>query len=182
MEIRFDEKSKTFFLKAEKFTYIFYVNHLNILTKLYFGEPIEFGEISNNLLNFINCLNADSYNYFDLKTQKEIINQDPYFSGLTSEIEAPSFLTYDKRGALVEIRHSENSSLTDFRYVSHKIYTGKEDLDDLPHFNDKDALTLELLLKDITDEIYLKMFYTLYEGENILVRHNEIINKSKNLK
>lgn len=24
------------------------------------------------------------------------------------------------------------------------------------------------------------MFYTLYEGENILVRHNEIINKSKN--
>ena len=180
MEIRFDEKSKTFFLKAEKFTYIFYVNHLNILTKLYFGEPIEIGEINNNLLNFINNLNADSYNYFDLKTQKEVINQDPYFSGLTSEIEAPSFLTYDKRGALVEIRHSDNSSLTDFRYVSHKIYTGKEDLDDLPHFNDKDALTLELLLKDIKDEIYLKMFYTLYEGENILVRHNEIINKSKN--
>ena len=176
MGIRFLNASKIFILENKEFSYIFYINHLNILTKLYFGKRIN--DLSINSFNYINNLNADSYNFLDLKEDKEIINSNPYFSGLTSEVEAPSFLTFDKRGSLVSIKHKDNSLLTDFRYVSHKVYKKEFEIEGLPYFNKKSSETLEITLKDIKDDIYLVMYYSVYEDLNVILRHNEVINKS----
>ena len=178
MSIIFNKEKKIFKIENNNFSYIFYINQLGILVKLYLGKKIN--DLDLNSFSYINNLNADSYNFLDLKTNKEVINdKDNYFSGLTSDIEAPSFLTYDKRGPLVIINHQDNSSLTDFRYVSHKIYKDKKPLEGLPHFDNKDVETLEITLKDLKDNIYLIMYYSIYDGIDGIIRHNEIINKTK---
>lgn len=178
MNINFDSNYKVFTLEGKNFLYIFYINYLGIPVKLYFGKKIFLNGIDERFFNHVNNLNADSYNYFDFATKKEVINNEQYFSGLTSDLEAPSFSTYDKRGALVEIKHDDGSYVTDFRYVNYEIYEGKKELENLPHFDSQKCLTLEVLLKDIKCDIYLKMFYTVYEDLDIIVRHNEIINNS----
>lgn len=177
--INYFKDKKLFILSNNDFSYAFYVNEIGVLVKLYFGKPIKFLEEYH--FKEINDVGFDIYNYYSLKDNKEYGMNDDYFSGYGSLLEIPTFLTYDKRTPLIIINHDDNSSLTDFRYVSHKVIPGKENLAEMPYFkgNQNECETLKVLLKDIKDEIYLEASYTIFKDLNVLVRKNKIINKSK---
>ncbi|MCI6788517.1 MAG: alpha-galactosidase [Mollicutes bacterium] len=178
MNIKFDNINKVFILENKNIIYSFYVNEIGVLVKLYFGEKIH--DLTKNAINYMNDISGDVYSYYDLDNKKEHEFFNPYFSGQGSLIEIPSYLTYDKRKPLIVINHDDNSLITDFRYVSHEIFKGKTKFENMPYIkgNENECITLKITLKDLKDEIYLDAYYTIYEDLDLIVRHNEIINKS----
>ncbi len=177
MPIKFLKDSKTFILSNQYFNYLFYVNHEDVLVHLYFGQPIHSFVNAYNYLNNITC---DPYNHLDLKTGVETENYEKYFSFAGNLLEISPFLGQDKREPLVIIKHSDGSKVTDFRYVKHRIYKGKPHLENLPHIkeNEDEVETLEIILKDRKDQIYIKMNYSIFKNKSVIVRSNEIINKT----
>lgn len=175
--IKFDKTTKTFTIENNDISYIFYVNHENILVNLYFGKKIN--QLSKDSYEFINNMYADKYTYFDINKKEEVIN-DQYFSGIASRVEIPSFGTFDKRIAAIKIKNIDEVDLTDFRYVSHEIYKGKPTFINLPYIRENNSYieTLKVVLKDRKDEIYLNTFYSILKDKNVIIRHNEIINKT----
>ena len=175
--IKFDKKSRIFTLGNKNYSYIFYVNEYDMLIKLYYGKKIN--DLSEKHLDSINELYGDVYRIYNVKDDKEVCLNE-HLSNQFMNMEVPPFLSFDKRDALISVTHSDNSSLTDFRYVSHEIISSKPKLDKLPYIRDNgSAETLIITLKDFKEEIYLKMYYSVFEDLNVIVRHNEIINKSQ---
>lgn len=177
--ISFNKQTRTFRLENKNLVYMMHVNQYDMLIKLYFGKPIE--DFDFNQIESVQNIFADTYSYYDLEKKEEHTNSklDP-FSMLC---EVPSNLSHDKREALVIINHEDNSSLTDFRYVSHEIFKGRPVLENLPHIrcDEKDSETLKIVLKDIKDDVYLHCYYTILKDLNVIIRHNEIISKTKNV-
>ena len=175
--IKFNNKTRIFTLSNNHFSYAFYINEYGMLVKLYYGKAIN--ELNKDSIDSINDLGGDVYRYFDVKEQKEeCLNSN--LSSQYATLEVPPNLSFDKRESLISLTHEDNSSVTDFRYVSHEIVKGKPVLNALPFIRDEDkqSETLVVTLKDIKDEIYLKMYYSVFDDLNVVVRHNEIINKT----
>jgi len=179
MLISFNKEKKTFILKNNRISYIFYINKLGVLIKLYSGKLLN--DLSSYEYKYITDVGFDTYFYYSRSENKEK-SIDDYFSGYGSMLETPSYLSYDKRGALAIFTNEENSSLTDFRYVKHKIIKGKNNLENMPYFkiDNKEGETLIVTLKDIRDEVYLECSYTILKDLDVIIRKNRIINKSKN--
>lgn len=175
--IKFDHKSKIFTLSNERFSYIFYINEYKMLIKLYYGKKIN--DLSLDNIDTINDLFMDIYHLYDVKKDEEVCLNN-HLSNQFMNMEVPPFLTFDKRDALISITHNDNSSVTDFRYIEHEIILGKPIVMGLPYIrgNEEDSETLIITLKDIKSDVYLKMYYTIFNDLDVIVRHNEIINKS----
>lgn len=175
--ISFDKIKQTFKLDNKSISYIMHINEYGMLVKLYFGKSIN--DFNVDQIKSVQQIFGDTYSYYDLNKKKEICNPnlDP-FSFLS---EVPSNLSHDKREPLCIINHDDNSSLTDFRYVNHEIFKGRPLLDGLPHVrvDESNSETLKIVLKDIKDDIYLHCYYTIISSLDVIIRHNEIISKSK---
>lgn len=177
--INFDKTTNTFYLNNKRISYVIHINEYKMLIKLYFGKSIDSFSLAQ--IESIQNIYADTYSYLDLETNKEVSNPklDPF--SILSEI--PSNLRNDKREPLCIISHFDNSSVTDFRYYSHKIYQGRPTLEGLPHLrvDESNSETLEIVLKDVKDEIYLYAYYTILKDYDVILRHNKIVNNSKNV-
>ena len=116
--INFDKTTNTFYLNNKRISYVIHINEYKMLIKLYFGKSIDSFSLAQ--IESIQNIYADTYSYLDLETNKEVSNPklDPF--SILSEV--PSNLRNDKREPLCIISHFDNSSVTDFRYHSHKIY------------------------------------------------------------
>ena len=176
--ITFDKDNKILRLDNGKIAYIMHINEYGMLVKLYFGKSINgfnYGQIES-----IQNIYGDTYSFFDTYSKKEHCNPnlDPF--SILSEV--PSNLRNDKREPLVIINHSDNSSVTDFRYVEHEIFYGRPTLEGLPHarLEHANAQTLHVTLKDVKDEVYLHCYYTILKDLNVIIRHNEIVSKTHN--
>ena len=124
--IKFDKTTKTFTIENNDISYIFYVNHENILVNLYFGKKIN--QLSKDSYEFINNMYADKYTYFDIDKKEEVIN-DQYFSGIASRVEIPSFGTFDKRIAAIKIKNIGDKIIKPTKLIiieiQYKIYDTK---------------------------------------------------------
>lgn len=179
MLVTFDKNSKTFNLSNNNISYVFFVNKEGMLIKQYFGRKIN--DIYTYNYDLLNNIHDDFYCYYNTKENKEYsYGEKPYISGEGSLFEVPTYLSFDKREPLVIINHKDNSSITDFRYFDYKIFKGKTIFENMPYIraNDCECETLEIILKDIKDDIYLHMFYTIFKNKDVIVRHNKIVNKS----
>ena len=176
--IKFNKNGPIFSLENKNISYVFYVNDYGMLVKLYFGPKIN--ELSKEHFNALNDLGGDVYHYYDIKEDKEVC-LDEHLSNQFACLEVPPYLSCDKRESLINITYSDNSSVTDFRYVSHEIIKGKPSFDDMPYIRDnkKQSETLVVILKDIKGIATLRMYYTIFEDVDVIVRHNEIVNESR---
>lgn len=180
MLINFNKETKTFNLSNTNMSLILHINDLGVLENIYFGKYIH--EISNCSYDSIKRTYADCYNYYDLEKNKEVNCDENYFSMHSSKLECPTSSTYDKRGGLIKIIDNDNVSITDFRFSSYEIIKGKPKLEHLPYIRNKidnECETLVITLKNLRNNVICKMFYTIFKCENVIVRHNEIINKNE---
>ena len=172
--IKFDEKRKLFSLYNKEFSYYFYINKLGYLIHLYSGEYLSDLDIERLTERY-----SERYAYLD--NDKETCDESYYFSLQASNFECSGFNTADKRGYFAIIKNSDNSLLTDFRYVKHEIVYGKKTIKGLPHArieNAKNVETLIISLKDVRSEVYLELYYSIFDDLNILIRNSKIINKT----
>lgn len=91
------------------------------------------------------------------------------------KLEYPTYGTGDFKYPAYEIMQENGSHVTNFEYVSHKIYRGKPALIDcLPatYVEDEDeAKTLEITLKDEVINTELVLTYTIYETRPVITRN-----------
>ena len=135
--IVYNQDNNTFILNSNKTSYILKVLDSGHLAHLYWGRRLR----STNLDYVIRSRNWGSF----------LANTDNKENFMLESIpqEYPGYGATDLRSPALQLQFSDGTSATDFRYVSHKIYEGKNKLENLPATyteNNDEATTLEIVL------------------------------------
>ena len=164
MPILFNEQTKEFHLFNEQISYIMNIMQNNQLGQLYYGKKIR---------------HNDSFSHL-LEQRPRPLAACPFEGDLTFSLEHikqeyPSYGTGDFKYPAYEILQQNGSDITNFEYVSHRVYEGKPTLSDkLPATyveSNEEATTLEVMLKDSLINTELVLTYTIYEARSVLTRH-----------
>ena len=96
--------------------------------------------------------------------------------------EYPSYGIGDFRYGAFTIKQENGSHITDFKYVSHSIYSGKKKIEPLPATyteKDEEATSLEIVLYDQVIDTHLILTYTIYEELPVITRHAKFIHNGE---
>ena len=103
---------------------------------------------------------------------------DRSFSLDTMPQEYPSFGVGDFRINPLSVVNADGSYAVDLRYVAHEISDGKYSLPGLPAAFDRDghAMTLVVTLQDKATALQVRLYYGVFEEEDVITRTAEIVN------
>lgn len=170
MPITYNEKSREFHLYNNKISYLIKILANEQLGQLYFGKRIP---------------NRKNHDYLVENTYRPVtsyvFDDDYSFSLGNVKQEYPAYGTTDQRRPALDIKQPNGSRITDFKYVSHKIYAGKRKLTGLPATyveNESEATTLEINLYDELIQVTLCLQYTIFENSAAIVRSVKFSNDS----
>lgn len=167
MAIIFDEKARTFHLKSKNTSYVMGIYRDDYLAHLYYGRRLEVNDLTY-VLRF--------------EERAHIMNDDPDdrdFSPETMPQEYPAFGAGDLKNPAYQIRDENGNYISDARYVSHRIYGGKEPLKGLPAvfaLGQDEAQTLEITLEDPLIGLSIVLSYTVFEDYDIIARSARLVN------
>ena len=171
MSIRFHEQKKIFKLDSKGVSYVIKIYQDGFPAHLYFGAYIP----DDNLTDF-----ERRPVYASFSPQPDDV--EPYtFSPDTCPMEIGCNGAADLRIASVQLRNADGNAVTDLRYVSHRIYTGKPAIPGLPALyanTDDECGTLELTLRDRTTGAECVLVYTVFEKYPAITRSLIIKNAS----
>ena len=168
MPIIFNSKTKEFHLYNSEISYIFNVMKNNQLGQLYFGKKIKHRESFDHLLEVVNR-----------PLTAYVFEDDNEFSLDELKQEYPSHGTTDFRYPAFEIHQENGSRVTNFEYVSHEIYKGKNKLEKLPATyveDDSEATSIDIKLRDSVIDTEIILSYTIYENLPVITRNAKFIN------
>ena len=170
MPITYNEQSREFHLYNNKISYLIKILANEQLGQLYFGKRIP---------------NRKNHNYLVENTYRPVtsyvFDDDYSFSLGNVKQEYPAYGTTDQRRPALDIKQPNGSQITDFKYVSHKIYAGKRKLTGLPATyveDESEATTLEINLYDELIQVTLCLQYTIFENSAALARSVKFSNDS----
>lgn len=162
MGIIFHENSREFHLYNGQISYLIKIMRNGQMGQLYFGKRIplkeDYGYLIENRYRPTSAYVYDNEYSFTLEHLKQ---------------EYPSYGTTDFRMPALEIAQKNGSRITDFQYVSHKIYPGKPALKGLPATyteSDDEADTLEIRMRDGLLQVEMTLLYTIFRNENVIAR------------
>lgn len=170
MPITYNEKSREFHLYNNKISYLIKILANEQLGQLYFGKRIP---------------NRENHDYLVENTYRPVtsyvFDDDYSFSLGNVKQEYPAYGTTDQQRPALDIKQPNGSRITDFKYVSHKIYAGKRKLTGLPATyveNESEATTLEINLYDELIQVTLCLQYTIFENSAAIARSVKFSNDS----
>ena len=166
MPISFDSERKIFKLDAGDTSYAFMIEKHNYLSHLYYGP-----ELSTMDLEYLYRPTVRGFAPYPEGMQPEAsrdVTAQEYSAFGTGDYRTPGFIIRDLKGY----------TATDPHYVSHKIYAGKPGKPGLPATFGKEAetQTLEILLRDDFSGVEFTLYYSVFEGENIIARSVKVAN------
>ncbi len=85
----------------------------------------------------------------------------------------------DFREPAVELVFADGSRTTDFRYVSHRSFQGRPEIDGLPSALDAGASTTEVTLRDDEKHMTLLLYYCVYARHDVITRFAALRNDSE---
>ncbi len=169
MGILYHESTKEFHLFNSEISYLIKVLRNGQLGQLYFGKKVpqkeDYSYLIENHYRPVSAYVYDNEYTFSLEHLKQ---------------EYPAYGTTDFRLPALEITQPNGSRITDFKYVSHKIYKGKPTLKGLPATyteSEDEADTLEILLRDELLNVEITLLYTIFQKENAIARSARFENK-----
>ena len=169
MGIIFNEDNSLVHIKSKNTSYIFKIIETGHLINLYWGRKIK----SNKIDYLIKKRQCGSF-LADLDNIECL-----HMEALTQEY--PSYGNPDLRSPAIQIKLSNGTTVTDFRYESHEIYKGKRNLKGLPATyveNEDEAETIEITLKDKLANLRVILTYTVFENYDAITRSCKVINDS----
>ena len=157
-----------FLLETLHTSYAFSINNLSYLEHLYYGEKIIIKD-DGALTQKNEFLPGNTIAYSQEHCQVTLENLKLEWSGYGKG---------DLREAPLEITFSDGTSTLDFIYDSHTIQKGKNAYEGLPssYGNEDQVSTLILTLKERYHEVFVKLFYHVYESSDIISRSVVVIN------
>lgn len=163
--IYFDEQMGIFHLQGRKTSYLIQRNQQNHLFHLFWGSRLA-KRFPDYLLKEIKRASylADTDHIKEYKLER-----------LPQEY--PAFGNSDLRKPAFQLTYQNGTKISDFRYHSHEIYSGKPKLAELPSLRDsEECQTLVIHLIDAYQRLKMRLFYTLYEKSDAITRHTELEN------
>lgn len=169
MSIKYSNDRKIFKLDTYSSTYIFGIVEGNYLVHYYYGAPIPDTDVEQlrirpNFASF--CPDSPSAKIFN-------------FSPDVTPLEYSTFGAGDFRLSAFAVKNSEGNKVTDLRYVSHKIYAGKNKLPGLPALYEDiegETETLEILTEDKVTGVKATLIYTVFEKKGAITRSVKVEN------
>jgi alpha-galactosidase len=166
--IQYNEQTNEFHIQGEDFSYIFTILRNNQLGNLYFGKRVHHSSFFSQLFTSEPKATASCVFEGDIAFSLDLIKQ-----------EYPAYGTTDYREPAYQILQENGSRTTDFKYVSHRIISGKPALEGLPATyteSDDEAESLEITLVDKLIEAEIILLYTVYKNSNVMTRSARFVN------
>lgn len=157
MGISFSEQEQQFLLSTNDLLYVFEITKNNYLKHVYFGKK------TNDVVAFENTNVGDPW----IKQDKE---ERFSMSGFSNEYGA--FGIGDYREVAIKYTRNDGSRNNNLKFKSYKIVSNKTKLNELPSLDGNNELIVTLADKDVEVDLH----YSVYEAENIIVRHVAIRN------
>lgn len=167
MSISFDAERQIFHLQTRACSYAMQIGPAGILTHLYWGAPLRRADVSHLLTLRDRAFSPD------LGGELRNASLD------TWPQEFPSYGGGDFRAPAIEVTLANGSSVSEFRYQSHRISAGKPALDGLPATyveNNGEADTLEIELVDDTSGLQATLVYSAFGELGALARSVKLRN------
>lgn len=167
--IHVNETERVFHLSNAVFSYVLRVEEGNVLTNEYFGQAISAYRGGRKYPRVDRSFSPNFPEATDRLYSLDTILQ-----------EYPGYGTGDYRTPAQVIRHEDGSTVTDFRYKSYEIVTGKPRLDGMPSTyveQDEEAETLIVTLEDPKERLTARLVYTVYRDRPVLARSARIENE-----
>lgn len=168
--ITFTAENKVFHLQAKNSSYLIEIAPTGHLIHLYWGKKLPQTADYRRLLSGElrkKHLQSETANNFKLDNIPQ---------------EYPAYGNSDFRQPAFEVRLADGSSLSNLKYQSHKIASGKDKLTGLPalYVEDKKAATsLKIKLYDQKAELEVELSYTVFKEFDVIARSAVLTNKGQ---
>lgn len=169
MSIHISKDERLFHLETEKSSYIFRVLENQQLQHLYYGKRIHVKENYGNLASYQTRGFEVSYTAAEERIQLSMIPNE-YAAYGKGDFRHPAYQVQDATG----------SRITELKYQGYTLSTGKKRLEILPSTFDDDGDRSEVLTITLKDDIIglvVKLNYTVFPAQNVIVRNVEFINE-----
>jgi len=171
MSIHISKDERLFHLETENSSYVFRVLENQQLQHLYYGKRIHVKENYGNLASYQTRGFEVSYTADEERIQLSMISNE-YASYGKGDFRHPGYQVQDVTG----------SRITELKYQGYTLSTGKKRLEILPSTFDDDGDRSEVLTITLKDDIIglvVKLNYTVFPGQNVIVRNVEFINEGQ---
>lgn len=171
MSIHISKDEQLFHLETENSSYIFRVLENQQLQHLYYGKRIHVKENYENLASYQTRGFEVSYTAEEEQIQLSMISNE-YASYGKGDFRHPAYQVQDATG----------SRITELKYQGYTLSTGKKRLENLPSTFDDEGNRSEILTITLKDDIIglvVKLNYTVFPKQNVIVRNVEFINEGK---
>lgn len=168
MNIQFDEQRRVFHLQGPNTSYIMQVVRHDYLAHMYWGQKIN------------TYRQSDPLRFRDRGFSPSVDPSDRTFSLDTLPLEYPTYGNGDFRTPAYQVELNNGSSISDFRYKSHRILQGKPQLDGLPATyteHDDEAMTLEITVEDAVTGLNAELVYTVFRDFDAISRSVRFYNE-----
>ena len=172
MAIKVSENGRLFTLQTKDSSYQMFADDKNVLLHLYYGEKI--GE--ENLSGLIFCTDMG----FAGNPEEAGPNRKYSLDTLPQEI--PGSGVGDFRDDMIEIRHADGSFAADFRFDSFELLDIPPEIPGMTALYDTEeekGETLVITMTEKASDIVLKLFYGVFEKENVITRAARLENHGK---
>ena len=163
-----NEREKVFHLYNERISYLFYVMESGQLGHLYFGKALN---PKGSYLHMVEKAHRPMSTYInegDLYTSYEHLRQ-----------EYPCYGTSDYRYPALEVQGGDGSRLCKLEYQEYEITKGKKPIPGLPAVyveDDREASTLEILMRDTWRNLDVIFSYTIFKEIDAIARSVRFVN------
>lgn len=170
MAIRFEKEKQLFTIHTEKSTYQIKVDQYGRLLHTYFGPRTDDSDFSYLIIPADHGFCGQPGGAGD----ERCYSLDYYPQ------EYPVYGNGDYRVKCLKANRENHVPSLDLHFVSFQVYPGKYRLDGLPglYAGDGEAETLEILLKDAYEEIYVRLLYGVLESPGVITRAAIVENRT----
>ncbi len=157
MPIKFSKDSKTFTLTTKNSAYAFSIACDKYLVHQFYGKKtVDFEPYKPYVVSFSPYQAACGNTW-----SPDIFPQEYSFFG-----------SGDFRTSALKLRGADGTCVTDFSYVSHRIFKGRQEIEGLPFARaDEKTTSLEVKLQDEITGCTLKLLYSVFYEEDVITRH-----------
>ncbi len=168
MSIIINEEKNLFTLQTNSTSYQMKVDDYGLLLHTYYGKKIPDFDMSYNLNDYY--LSFSPYDAIGEGWKPHSVDILPQ--------EISTFGNGDFRESAINLRQADGSLGLELRYHSFKTEKGKYSLEGLPAFYGDNAETLIITLKDKVYDVYVHLYYGVFEEYDLITRAVKIENKT----
>ena len=170
---------QNFWLNTKDTTYIFCITSFGHLEHIYYGPDLTRGNLEQNIEETIKALQHK--NSVVLGASVNYSKENPTYCLDHMCLEWSGTGRGDYRNSPLELKMPDGSFVHDFIYQSAQIVEGTVPMLELPgaYAQEGECTSLIVEMEDVSNQVYLKLIYSVFEETNVITRRAILTNGNK---